>query len=71
MYTLFPLDEGGTIYTLQDEDGRPVGSGTREVCQTILSLLNRSPLLADPARAARWMPPAGVCGARPDHVRRE
>ena len=42
MYTvpmIFPLDGTGRVYVLQDKDGRVVGSGSREVCERLLSLM--------------------------------
>jgi len=42
MYTvpmIFPLDGTGRVYVLQDKDGRVVGSGSREVCERLLSLI--------------------------------
>ena len=42
MYTMpmiFPLDGSGRVYVLQDENGQVVGSGSREVCERLLSLI--------------------------------
>jgi hypothetical protein len=53
MYTMpmmFPLDPQGTIYVLQDEKGNTIGTGTRQVCETLLFIISK-PLgpLADTA----------------------
>lgn len=42
MYTgpmILPLDSTGRIYVLQDEKGQVVGTGSREVCETLLYLI--------------------------------
>lgn len=42
MYTMpmiFPLDGSGRVYVLQDKNGQVVGSGSREVCEKLLSLI--------------------------------
>ena len=42
MYTvpmIFPLDATGRVYVLQDQNGQVVGSGSREVCERLLSLI--------------------------------
>ena len=42
MYTLpmiLPLDGTGRVYVLQDQNGQVVGSGSREVCERLLSLI--------------------------------
>lgn len=42
MYTvpmIFPLDGTGRVYVLQDKNGQVVGSGSREVCERLLSLI--------------------------------
>ncbi len=38
---VFPLDESGTLYVLQDENGREAGVGSRETCYTLLHLFFR------------------------------
>ena len=45
MYTrpmILPLDSTGRIYVLQDEKGQVVGTGSREVCETLLYLMGNS-----------------------------
>jgi len=42
MYTrpmILPLDWTGRIYVLQDEKGQVVGTGSREVCETLMYLI--------------------------------
>ena len=43
MYTMpmiLPLDATGLIYVLQDRNGQVVGTGSREVCETLMFLMN-------------------------------
>ncbi len=42
MYTrpmILPLDSTGRIYVLEDEKGQVVGTGSREVCETLMYLI--------------------------------
>ncbi|HJP92498.1 MAG TPA: hypothetical protein VJ875_11110 [Pyrinomonadaceae bacterium] len=42
MYTrpiILPLDSTGRIYVLEDEQGQVVGTGSREVCETLMYLI--------------------------------
>jgi hypothetical protein len=42
MYTrpmILPLDSTGRIYVLEDEKGQIVGTGSREVCETMMYLI--------------------------------
>lgn len=41
---IFPLDEGGQIYALQDEKGNTIGTGTREVCEVLLYIITKPAL---------------------------
>jgi len=43
---ILPLDPGGTIYALRDELGKTIGTGTREVCELLLHVINKQ--AADP-----------------------
>ena len=48
MYTrpmILPLDSTGRIYVLEDEKGQVVGTGSREVCETLMYIIgsNLSP----------------------------
>lgn len=59
---VFPLDESGMLYVIQDEHGREIGTGSRETCYTLLELFMgaaervsdaREPLGRAPERARR------------------
>jgi hypothetical protein len=44
MYTkpiILPLDLEGKIYSLQDEKGNTIGTGTREVCEVLLYIISK------------------------------
>jgi len=43
---ILPLNLEGTIYALHDELGRTIGTGTREVCELLLHVINKQ--AADP-----------------------
>ena len=36
---ILPLDWTGKIYVLEDEKGQVVGTGSREVCETLLYII--------------------------------
>jgi hypothetical protein len=36
---ILPLDSTGRIYVLEDERGQVVGTGSREVCETLMYLI--------------------------------
>ena len=38
---IYPLNESGTIYALQDEKGNTIGTGTREVCEVLLYIITK------------------------------
>ncbi len=38
---ILPLDVNGTIYAIQDEKGSIIGTGTREVCEILLYIINK------------------------------
>ena len=43
MYTMpmiLPLDGTGRVYVLQDKNGQVVGTGSREVCETLMYLMD-------------------------------
>jgi hypothetical protein len=43
MYTMpmiLPLDGTGRVYVLQDRNGQVVGTGSREVCETLMYLMD-------------------------------
>ena len=37
---ILPLESTGRIYVLQDEKGQVVGTGSREVCETLMYIIN-------------------------------
>jgi hypothetical protein len=42
MYTrpmILPLDSTGRIYVLEDDKGQIVGTGSREVCETLMYII--------------------------------
>ena len=42
MYTrpmILPLESTGRIYVLEDEEGQVVGTGSREVCETLMYII--------------------------------
>jgi hypothetical protein len=44
MYTkpmILPLDAEGKIYSLQDEKGNTIGTGTREVCEVLMYIITK------------------------------
>jgi len=44
MYTkpmILPLDMEGKIYSLQDEKGNTIGTGTREVCEVLMYIITK------------------------------
>jgi hypothetical protein len=40
---ILPLDIHGKIYSLQDEQGNTIGTGTREVCEILLYIISKAP----------------------------
>ena len=42
---ILPLNADGEIYALEDEQGRIVGTGTREICDALLSMLKNEAFL--------------------------
>ena len=64
MYTkpiILPLDLEGKIYSLQDENGITIGTGTREVCEVLLYIISK-PL----ARTSVGVNATGAVGRRPN-----
>jgi hypothetical protein len=57
MYTvpmMFPLDVQGKIYVLQDENGNTIGTGTRQVCETLLYIISK-PLATSPSDSSEML----------------
>ena len=42
---ILPLHADGQIYALQDEHGRLVGTGTREICEALLTFMKNEAFL--------------------------
>ena len=38
---ILPLDLEGKIYSLQDENGNTIGTGTREVCEVLMYIITK------------------------------
>ncbi len=38
---MFPMDSHGKIYVLQDEKGNTIGTGSRQVCEMLLSIITK------------------------------
>lgn len=36
-----PLDDAGTIYAIHDANGNVIGTGTREVCEILLYIIEK------------------------------
>jgi hypothetical protein len=54
MYTqpiILPLDANGSIYAIQDERGHIIGTGTREVCEVLLFIVNKTRRIIPPSPA--------------------
>ena len=48
MYTepiMLPLNADGELYALQDEHGHLVGTGTREICEALLTIMKNEAFL--------------------------
>jgi hypothetical protein len=39
---ILPLDIEGKIYSIQDEKGNTIGTGTREVCEVLMFMITRA-----------------------------
>jgi len=39
---ILPLDIQGRIYALQDAQGNTIGTGTREVCEVLMYIINKA-----------------------------
>jgi hypothetical protein len=63
MYTqpmILPLESEGRIYCLQDENGKTIGTGTRETCELLMYIIKRQKSLAQLVVGSR---PAVGCQA--------
>jgi hypothetical protein len=55
MYTkpmILPLDLEGKIYSLQDEQGNTIGTGTREVCEVLMYIITKPLVRSTAANSA-------------------
>ena len=52
---IFPLDNNGQIYALQDGKGNTIGTGTREVCEVLLYIITKP---ASPSISGKNVPGA-------------
>jgi hypothetical protein len=50
---ILPLDDQCTIYALQDEQGNTIGTGTREVCEVLMYIINKASAGANSFRNER------------------
>jgi len=52
---ILPLESTGRIYVLEDEKGQVVGTGSREVCETLMYIIGAglSPVMDQPPLNAR------------------
>jgi hypothetical protein len=50
---IIPLDVEGKIYSLQDENGATIGTGTREVCEVLMYIITKPALRTNPPETAR------------------
>ena len=42
---ILPLNADGKLYALEDEQGRIVGTGTREICEALLTMMKNEAFL--------------------------
>ena len=42
---ILPLNADGQVYALEDEHGRIVGTGTREICEALLTIMKNEAFL--------------------------
>lgn len=42
---ILPLNADGKLYALEDEQGRIVGTGTREICEVLLTFMKNEAFL--------------------------
>jgi len=48
---ILPLDVEGKIYSLQDEKGNTIGTGTREVCEVLMYIITKPAMRTNPSGA--------------------
>jgi hypothetical protein len=50
---ILPLNADGQLYALEDEHGRIVGTGTREICEVLLAIIKQGVFNVRPAPSAK------------------
>lgn len=50
---ILPLNADGQLYALEDEHGRIVGTGTREVCEVLLTIIKKEVFTVTHAQALK------------------
>jgi hypothetical protein len=50
---ILPLNADGQLYALEDEHGRIVGTGTREVCEVLLTIIKKEVFSVTHAQALK------------------
>lgn len=50
---ILPLNADGQLYALEDEHGRIVGTGTREVCEVLLTIIKKEVCIVRHAQARK------------------
>jgi len=46
---MFPLNPEGTLYSIRDEKGFTVGTGTREICEMLLVMMDKRSFRSAPS----------------------
>ena len=54
--TIVPLGIDGRIYALKDQKGNTIGTGTREVCEVLLYIINKAPTPSTSGRNKTSLP---------------
>ncbi|MFN2530041.1 MAG: hypothetical protein ABR555_01960 [Pyrinomonadaceae bacterium] len=47
---ILPLDSSGRLYSIQDEKGNNIGTGTREVCEILVYIITKPTSASNSAR---------------------
>jgi hypothetical protein len=50
---ILPINADGQLYALEDEHGRIVGTGTREVCEVLLTIIKKEVFTVTHAQALK------------------
>lgn len=54
---ILPLDPHGMLYAIRDEKGANIGTGTREVCEVLLHIMNKQTMGLAPLDKKQTKPP--------------